>query len=172
MATMISEAEGKVVFQTDLGAYRRRLNKTDYLVFEEKHDNGAYQVEYRFQIKENYVRKAGADLIKNDHIVFQDKGPCFFMLFQADRDQFRKEEEGHEFFEENGKTKNYSYQMKMRRNPGTQEVKPRSKLGGKAGEMMDEVNDLLEKYGITEVDPSSPVSEYMKSWKLGHPDEK
>lgn len=170
MATSISDSAGKMIFQGDMAANIRRINKVDYAVFEGQYDNGAVAVDFDIRMKIGYMKKASMDLIKNDHIIFQKRDPLFFFLFEADKKKFVRETEDRETFEETGKTGNYTYRISFRRNLNAKPEKAHSNLGGKAGEMMDEVNDLLEKNGIHEVDASSPVSEYLKTWKLGHPD--
>ena len=102
--------------------------------------------------------------------IFPKKDPMFFFLFEADKKKFVRETEDRETFEETGRTGNYTYRISFRHNLNVRPEKAHSNLGGKAGKMMDEVNALLEKNGIHEVDASSPVAEYMKTWKLGHPD--
>ena len=171
MATSVSENMDKMVFQTEMAANIRKINKVDYAVFEGQYNNGVVSADFDIRMKLSYIRKIPVDLIKNDHIILQKKGNYFFFLFEGDKSKF-KGDGGYRVFEESGRTGNYNYRVSLKKNTKAVEQKPGSKLGGRAGELMDEVNELLEKHGITEVDPSSPVSEYMKSWKLGHPDEK
>ena len=169
MAASISDTMGKMIFQTEMGANLRKINKTDYAVFEGEYNNGAVAAAFDIRMKLSYIRKCPVDLIKNDHMVLQKRGSYFFFLFEGDKSKF-KEEGDFQVFEESGKTGHYNYRVSFRKDTKAQAQKPKSRLGGKAGQLMDEVNELLEKNGITEADPSSPVSEYMKSWRLGHPD--
>ena len=171
MAASISDSAGKMIFQSDMAANIRRINKVDYAFFEGRHDNGAVAVDFEIRMKIGYIRKKSMDLIKNDHIIFQKRDPLFFFLFEADKKKFTSIDDDVESFEESGKTGNYSYHICFRKNRKGVVKKEHSRLGGRAGEMMDEVNEILEKHGIHEVDVSSPVDSYMKTWKLGHPDE-
>ena len=170
MSASISDSAGKMIFQGDMAANIRRINKVDYAVFEGQYDNGAVAVDFAIRMKIGYIKKAPMDLIKNDHIIFQKRDPMFFFLFEADKEKFVREGEDLETFEESGRSNNYTYRISFRNNLKAKPKKAHSRLGGRAGEMMDEINALLEKNGIHEADPSSPVSEYMKTWKLGHPD--
>ena len=170
MAASISDSAGKMIFQSDMAANIRRINKVDYAVFEGRHDNGAVAVDFEIRMKIGYIKKKSMDLIKNDHIIFQKRDPLFFLLFEADKNKFTSVDDEVDSFEESGKTGNYSYHISFRKNRNAVPQKEHSNLGGRAGQMMDEVNEILEKHGIHEVDASSPVAEYMKSWKLGHPD--
>ncbi len=170
MAATISDNAKKMIFQSDMAASLRRLGKTDYAVFEGEYNNGAVRAAFDIRMKTSFIKKAPLDLIKNDHMIFQKKGQVFFLLFEADKDHFDRVDDSVTVFEEEKKTRDYQYKIEFRHDSSIKPEKKKSALGGKAGERMDEINAILEEHGITEADASSPVAEYMKTWKLGHPD--
>ncbi len=171
MAVMLADNQEKVVFQCDMMAEIRKINKVEYALFEGHHDDGAAVVDFEIKMRNAFIKKQGNDLIKNDHILFQKRNHLFFFLFEADKAGFQPTEDDGKVFEETGKKKEYSYTIRFRLNDKAK-TRPHSPLGGTAGEKMDQLNDFLKKNGITEVDASSPVDSYMKTWKLGHPDQK
>ena len=169
MAAKLADNQEKVVFQCDMMADIRKVNKVDYAVFEGHHNNGAAMVDFEIRMRNSFIKKQGNDLIKNDHILMQKRNHLFFFLFEADKGKFVKEDNDIKCFEETGKKKDYQYKIRFQLN-GKASPKKKSRLGGTAGEKMEEVEELLRKNGITEVDASSPVESYMRTWKLGHPD--
>lgn len=172
MGTMIADNQDKVVFQSDMLAKLRRINKIDYVVFEGHYGDGPASVDFDIRMKQKYLKKQGNDLIKNNHMVLQKRLQLFFFLFEADKGAFTKDEEGVEVFEEKGKTNDYSYRIMFRMDRNVKPEKKESLIGGTAGEKLEELEAFMRENGITDADASSPVSSYMKSWKLGHPDEK
>ena len=170
MATMLADNQQKVVFQCDMMADVRKINKVDYAVFEGHHDNGAAVVDFEIRMRNSYIKKHNNDLIKNDHILMQKRNPYFFFLFEADKGKFVNSDEETRTFEEKDRNKDYSYTVHFELH-GNARPKKKSRLGGTAGQKMEELEEFLRENGITETDASSPVDSYMKTWKLGHPDE-
>ena len=170
MATMLADNQEKVVFQCDMMAQIRKVNKVEYAVFEGHHNNGAAVVDFEIRMRNSFIKKQGNDLIKNDHILMQKRNHLFFFLFEADKNKFVKEEDDTRSFVETGKKKDYQYKIRFQLT-GNARPRKKSRLGGTAGEKMEQVEELLRKNGITEVDASSPVESYMRTWKLGHPDQ-
>ena len=170
MAATISDNAQKMIFQSDMAASLRRMGKTEYAVFEGEYNTGAVRTAFDIRMKTSFIKKTPLDLIKNDHMIFQKKGQLFFLLFEADKKFFEQIDETTTTFKEEKKTRDYQYKIEFTRDSSIKPEKKKSALGGKAGERMDEINAILEKHGITEADASSPVAEYMKTWKLGHPD--
>ncbi len=171
MATMLADNQDKVVFQCDMMADIRKVNKVEYAVFEGHHNNGAAVVDFEIRMRNSFIKKQGNDLIKNDHILMQKRNHLFFFLFEADKGRFVKGEDDIRSFEETGKKKDYQYKIRFQLN---EKAAPRkqNRLGGTAGQKLEEVEELLRKNGITEVDASSPVESYLRTWKLGHPNQK
>ena len=171
MATMLADNQDKVVFQCDMMADIRKVNKVEYAVFEGHHNNGAAVVDFEIRMRNSFIKKQGNDLIKNDHILMQKRNHLFFFLFEADKGRFVKGEDDIRSFEETGKKKDYQYKIRFQLN---EKATPRkqNRLGGTAGQKLEEVEELLRKNGITEVDASSPVESYLRTWKLGHPNQK
>ena len=166
---MVSETMDKVTFQTDMNGSVRRLNRTDYVVFEERQDNGVFEVTLSMQVKAGYVRKSSPDLLKNDHIIFQKRGNYFFFLFEALKASFQSDESGSESFQESGRNSDYQYKITIKKNASVPEADDEPVSGADAS--IKRINKLLQDHGLAEVEESSPVTEFMKTWKLGHPDE-
>lgn len=170
MPASISDNNEKVVFQCDLVGNTRRIRKTSYMVFETQQDNQVFQVDLMIRMKTGFI-KNGYDLIKNDHMIFQKRGAGFFFLFEADKKDFTKSSDEILIFEEEKTTSDYDYRILIQKNlsasPKTDEAS--AETGSQAA--LNKINAMLKEHGITDSGSVSPVDEFMKSWKLGHPDE-
>ena len=51
MATMLADNQEKVVFQCDMMAQIRKVNKVEYAVFEGHHNNGAAVVDFEIRMR-------------------------------------------------------------------------------------------------------------------------
>ena len=59
MGTMIADNQDKVVFQSDMLAKLKRINKIDYVVFEGHYGDGPASVDFDIRMKQKYLKKQG-----------------------------------------------------------------------------------------------------------------
>ena len=170
MAASIQDNAEKIVFQCDLAGNPRRIRKTSYVVFETRLDNGLFQVDLLIRLKAGFVKNR-SDLIKNDHMIFQKRGEACFLLFEADKKDFRSEEDKPAVFEEDAAAADYDYRILIQKNPeASVKIEDETPAAGASG-ALNRINSMLARHGISEEETSSLVDGVMKTWKLGHPDE-
>lgn len=170
MSASITDNKEKVVFQGDFDGHTYRIRKTSYVIIEAEQDNKAFQVDLMIRIKSSFA-KNNYDLIKNDHMIFQKRGDRYFLLFEADKNDFQEGQDQTEIFEEEKASSNYDYRIMIKKNLAVKAEASDNlpKTGPEAA--LNRINTMLSEHGITDADVSSPVDEFMKTWKLGHPDE-
>ena len=170
MAASIQDNAEKIVFQCDLAGTSRRIRKTSYVVFETQLDNGLFQVDLMIRLKAGYVKNR-YDLIKNDHMIFQKRGEACFLLFEADKKDFKTETDKIAVFEEEAAVADYDYRILIQKNQEGSVQKEEQAPGTGASGALNRINSMLAQHGISEEETSSLVDGVMKTWKLGHPDE-
>ena len=172
VATMLHESSETTVFQTGLMPRMARKGKLDYAIFEGDFENNAFDIKFEFRVKYNYLKKQTGDVIKNDHIILQNQRSAFFLLFEVKNTQFEDREDGTRFFEEKGNTSHYDYSITLLKKVSAAPTKADPKQLIKDGNVTEGINAMLEQHGLNiEVEGESAVADYMKSWRLGHPEE-
>lgn len=172
MAAKITDSQDCMIFQTTMTPGMKRQNKTDYAIFEGSYENDNVSVDFDIWVKYNYIKKHPADLIKNDHIILQNQKNGFFFLFQAEKENFSKEENDSLIFKESRRTADYHYTVTFQSKKAAAPAEP-EKTGNQqwSGDVSADVASILEKYGLSEkAEGYSPVTEYMKKWSLEHPE--
>lgn len=170
MPASISDNNEKIVFQGDFDGHTVRIRKTSYEIVETQQDNRVFQVDMMVRVKSSYA-KNNYDLIKNDHMIFQKRGERFFLLFEADRDAFKEGNDQTLVFEEEMTTSNYDYRIMIQKNPAAKPEASDAPPETGADAALSRINAMLSEHGITDADVATPVESFMKTWKLGHPDE-
>ncbi|MBQ9155584.1 MAG: hypothetical protein IJ137_02245 [Eubacterium sp.] len=172
MATAIHESSECTTFQTGLMPRMQRIGKLDYAIFDGDYENHAFDIHFDFRVKYNYLKKQSGDVIKNDHIILQNQRSAFFLLFEIKNPQFKEQEDGSRTFEEKGHSSHYDYTISVTRKVSAAPTKADPRQLIKDGNVTEGLNAMLQQHGLNiEVEGESAVADYMKSWKLGHPDE-
>ena len=170
MSASISDNSEKVLFQSDLWENISRIQKGTRVVFKTQQDNGIFKVSFIAQLKAGFVKNK-IDLIKNDHMILQKKGSGYFLLFEAAKDAFIREDDEREYYEEAVSCSDYDYKILIKKDRSARpEIKKPAPADGPDA-ALNRINAMLEEHGITDADPSSAINEFMKTWKLGHPEE-
>jgi hypothetical protein len=138
------------------------------MIFETQQDNQVFFVDLMIRMKSGFI-KAGNDLIKNDHMIFQKRGIGYFLLFEADKKDFSEGEDGIQIFQEEKASSNYDYRILIRKNTS---VAPADLEASETDskDPLNRINAMLIEHGTIDSDQASPADEFIKSWKLGHPD--
>lgn len=161
----------KITFNGNVDFQQIKNNGVPSLNFVGEYQNNAVTVKFDMKMKISYIKSKEVDLIKNDHIIFQRTPSGFFLLFEADQNNFSPAEEKGMEYKESFKNKDYEYEFYFV-NTGEAEEKEEKEAKIDPNDVSGMVDSILKKYGVEEKSEDvSVVSEYMKTWKLEHPDE-
>ncbi|MDO4975670.1 MAG: hypothetical protein Q4E53_00255 [Eubacteriales bacterium] len=172
MATQINDTQNYMTFQSELIPQMIKQNNTLYTAFAGDYENKKVEVSFDIRVKNSIIKSNKADIIKNNHVILQKNMVSgIFFLFEADKKQFVEKEDGSKVFEETVKTNDYSYTITFIQKAQEEEEVKAEASPMRTGDISSDVNAILQKYGIgTEGEDDSPITDIIKSWKLGHPD--
>lgn len=164
MNDTIRISDQSIMYQGLQPAYVISRKKISYCQIQGVFENDAVHLEYNILMKKAYVKKCNIDLIKDNQLIVQRKKNDFFILLSVPAEEYVKDEEGKRFVSKKDKTADYEYSFYFRELDQKQVAKDTVEQNAK-----EVFNNILKEYGIN-TDGSSVADNYMKSWKIGHPD--